>query len=132
MGEWREEYADAEGQGVQSEQAVEAAEEGALAPGPDGTLRQRSEHGAPQAARTVDLTAELQPGEIVLPEPASQSVPIEDDAEQRRDGPGGSRPGPSHLASNPAEVAITPSSRVSTVPAGRNLSNLNSTLTASP
>src|SRR6266700_517172 len=72
------------------------------------------------------------PGEVILAEPALQPMPVESQEEERRDGPGGSPPGLLHFASSPTDVTMIPSSRCSTIPAGRNFSRVNSTLTASP
>ena len=44
---------------------VEAHEERALAPGPDGALRRRREEGVQKSWKFVDFEAEPQPGEIV-------------------------------------------------------------------
>src|SRR5262249_52320797 len=131
VGELRRKQANPERQCAHAEQSFEAHEEGALTPGADGSLRQRSEHRLPKVMPIVYCCGKPEPGEIILAEPALETVPVESEAEQRRDGPGGEPPGPGHFASSPTEVAITPNSRSSIAPAGMNLSRLNSTLTDS-
>ena len=125
---------DSERQVIHAEERFEEQEKTAFAPRPDGALRGGFEQHAEQVAGIIELANQAEPGEIVVDKPAAETVLKQPYEEDRGQGPEQQirRPGfPFHLLSRPTEVAMTPSSRWSIAPAGRDLSRAKSTVTES-
>src|SRR5487761_2355268 len=89
VSELGEQGPDAEGDGVEAEEAGGDHEIDAFAEGADGALGEGGEQGPKEVREVVDAEAEAEPGEIVGGEPGAEGVPIDPEAKEQGQEEGG-------------------------------------------